>query len=238
LPNVGSWELLYPKDRGHDQGFLVEQFPVTRGIFGRRPARRLSLGPARFVLPDDALAGAQAEVDAMRRLLAPGQPAGEVISALTPLQSLIRTGDFGLLHFACHNRFDPATGSSITLGGAQFTPMLMTMAGVEHPLESAAPTIFMNACRSAGVNPTYTGLDGWASKFLEAGAAAFVGSLWSVADGTAREFAAEFYRQLQAGFSLGQAMTRARQAAASQPDDPTWLAYTAYGDPRATVGSQ
>ncbi len=27
----------------------------------------------------------------------------------------------------------------------------------------------------------------------------------------------------------------ARQAAASQPDDPTWLAYTVYGDPRATV---
>jgi CHAT domain-containing protein len=124
------------------------------------------------------------------------------------------------------------------MGGAEFTPMLMTMAGVEHPLERAAPTIFMNACRSAGVNPTYTRLDGWASKFLEAGAAAFVGSLWSVTDGTAREFATEFYSQLRAGLSLGQAMTRARQVAASQPDDPTWLAYTAYGDPRATLGSR
>lgn len=235
--DVVPWELLYPKDRGHDEGFLVEQFPVTRGIFGRRPARRLSW-QARFVLPDGSLAEARAEINAMRRLLAPGQAAAEVISALTPLQKLIRSGDFGLLHFACHNRFDPAAGSSITLDGAQFTPMLMTMAGVEHPLERAAPTIFMNACRSAGVNPTYTRLDGWASKFLEAGAAAFVGSLWSVTDGTAREFATEFYSQLQAGFPLGQAMTRARQAAASQPDDPTWLAYTAYGDPRATVGSR
>ena len=28
---------------------------------------------------------------------------------------------------------------------------------------------------------------------------------------------------------------QARQAAASQPDDPTWLAYTVYGDPRATI---
>jgi hypothetical protein len=237
--DVVPWELLYPKDRGHDEGFLVEQFPVTRGIFGRRPVRRLSLGPARFVLPDGSPDEARAEISAMRRLLAPGQAAEEeVITALTPLQKLIRSGDFGLLHFACHNRFDPAAGSSITMGGAQFTPMLMTMAGVEHPLERAAPTIFMNACRSAGVNPTYTGLDGWASKFLEAGAAAFVGSLWSVTDGTAREFATEFYSQLQAGLSLGQAMTRARQAAASQPDDPTWLAYTAYGDPRATMGSR
>ena len=29
---------------------------------------------------------------------------------------------------------------------------------------------------------------------------------------------------------------RPRQMAASQPDDPTWLAYTVYGDPRATLG--
>ena len=27
----------------------------------------------------------------------------------------------------------------------------------------------------------------------------------------------------------------ARKAAASTPDDPTWLAYTVYGDPRATI---
>ena len=28
---------------------------------------------------------------------------------------------------------------------------------------------------------------------------------------------------------------RARQVAASRLDDPTWLAYAVYGDPRATV---
>ena len=39
------WELLYPRDPGHDAGFLVEQFPVARAIFGRRLARRLSLRP-------------------------------------------------------------------------------------------------------------------------------------------------------------------------------------------------
>ena len=77
--------------------------------------------------------------------------------------------------------------------------------------------------------------DGWATKFLDAGAAAFIGSLWAVSDGAAREFAQEVYRQLQAGSSLGKAVMQARHIAASQPDDPTWLAYTVYGDPRATV---
>jgi CHAT domain-containing protein len=63
----------------------------------------------------------------------------------------------------------------------------------------------------------------------------FIGSLWAVSDGAAREFAQELYRQLRAGYPLGNAVMQARQAAASTPDDPTWLAYTVYGDPRAAV---
>jgi hypothetical protein len=45
------WELLYPRDAGHNAGFLIDQFPVTRAVFGWRLPRRLSLRPARFVLP-------------------------------------------------------------------------------------------------------------------------------------------------------------------------------------------
>jgi hypothetical protein len=228
------WELLYPQDPGHDAGFLVEQFPVTRAIFGRRLPRKLSLWPARFVLPG-SLPEARQEIETMRRLLDPGQPPGMVISALTPLQELIRSGDFGLLHFACHNRFDPKDGSSIELDNVQFTPTLLTKAANGQVLARSAPTVFINACRSAGSHATYTRLDGWASKFLEAGAGAFIGSLWAVSDGAAREFAQELYGQLQAGSSLGEAAMRARQVAASQPDDPTWLAYIVYGDPQAIV---
>ena len=102
-------------------------------------------------------------------------------------------------------------------------------------LARSAPIVFINACRSAGSSATYNRLDGWASKFLEAGAGAFIGSLWAVSDGTAREFAEELYRQLQAGSSLGEAVMQARKVAARHLDDPTWLAYTVYGDPRATV---
>jgi CHAT domain-containing protein len=229
------WELLYPMDPGHDAGFLVEQFPVTRAIFGWRPARTLRLRPARFVLPEGSLPGAMAEIDTMRRLLEPGQPPDQVISALTPLTELIDNGDFGLLHFACHNTYDPARGCSIKLGSVQFTPTLLEVAVIQKVLRHSAPTVFINACRSAGLAATYNRLDGWANKFLEAGAAAFVGSLWAVSDGTAREFAQELYGQLQAGSPLGKAVMQARQTAASQADDPTWLAYTVYGDPRASI---
>jgi hypothetical protein len=232
------WELLYPIDPGHDAGFLVEQFPVMRGIFGLRPARRLRLQPARFVLPQGSPSGTRDEIDTLRQLLGPGQAPGEVISALTPLQELIRSGDFGLLHFACHNRLDPAAGSSITFGNQQFTPQLITTAAIDRVLARSAPIVFMNVCRSIGLTATYNRLDGWASKFLEAGAAAFIGSLWAVSDGTAREFAQELYGQLQAGSTLGEAVMRARQVAATRPDDPTWLAYSVYGDPRATISQR
>jgi hypothetical protein len=41
-------------------------------------------------------------------------------------------------------------------------------------------------------------------------------------------------RSQQAGTQLGKAAMQALQLAASHPDDPTWLAYTEYGGPRAT----
>ena len=229
------WELLYPRDPGHDAGFLVQQFPVTRAIFGRRPAASLSLSPARFVLPRGSLPEAEAEIDAMRRLLDPAQVPESVIGDLTPLQDLIRAGDFGLLHFACHNRFEPDDDASIKLGGVLFTPRLLTTAVIDKVLARSAPMVFMNACRSAGLAPTYNRLDGWASKFLEAGAGAFIGSLWAVSDGTAREFAEELYGRLKTGAPLGRALMEARARAATHADDPTWLAYSAYGDPQAKV---
>ncbi len=234
------WELLYPLDPGHDQGFLVEQFPVTRVVFGRRPARSLNLSPAWFVLPDGSPDQAREEVNALRGLLT--GPQGEtmigspsVISQLSPLLDLIRSGKFGLLHFACHNAFDAANGSTISLDKRQFTPKQLNSAAVGRVLAESAPTVFINACRSGGVNPSYHQLDGWARKFLEAGAAAFIGSLWAVRDTTARNFASELYGELRKGVPLGEAVRQARLAAADEPGDPTWLAYAVYGDPRATL---
>ena len=234
--DVVPWELLYPLDPGHDQGFLVEQFPVTRVLFGRRPARTLRLNPAWFVLPDGSPSRARDEVTALLDLFYPTPSAQPpVVEGLTPLLDLIGTGDFGLLHFACHNAFDPADGSSIMLDRRQFTPTQLTTAAIGQVLAAAGPTVFINACRSAGASPSYHRLDGWARKFLDAGAAAFVGSLWAVRDSTARDFAGELYRLLRGGASLGDAAMAARRAAAAEPGDPTWLAYAVYGDPRATL---
>lgn len=230
------WELLYPMDPGHDAGFLVEQFPVTRDLFDRPPlVRSLRLHPARFVLPPDSPEAAGDEVAGLRHLLQAGWSPEAVLSEFTPLRRLVNQGGFGLLHFACHNSFSPTGGSSISLGNRPFTVTNLQSARINRSLLSSTPVIFLNACRTAGLAATYNGLDGWAEAFMQAGAGAFVGSLWAVTDGAAREFAQEFYHQLRGGLPLGEAVTAARGSAASQPGDPTWLAYTVYGDPRARL---
>lgn len=91
--------------------------------------------------------------------------------------------------------------------------------------------------RSAGGEApalTLVGTGGWARRCLDAGAGAFVGAYWSVSDQAACGFAQAFYREVRAGKSLGAAM-RAARAAIRTPDDPTWLAYTVFGDPAAVV---
>ncbi|WP_159424347.1 CHAT domain-containing protein [Streptomyces sp. 3214.6] len=75
-----------------------------------------------------------------------------------------------------------------------------------------------------------------ASQFLQAGAGAFVGTLWPVRSQSALMFADAFYRQLVLKKQpLGQASLAARRAISDQDGDPTWLAYSVYGSPAATA---
>jgi CHAT domain-containing protein len=96
--------------------------------------------------------------------------------------------------------------------------------------------VFFNGCRTAGEIPGFTQMIGWAEEFMRAGAGAFIGSLWAVRSSSARTFAERFYSALvRDGESLGVASWQARQAIEADEGDPTWLAYTVYGNPSASV---
>lgn len=228
------WELLYPFAPGQDAGFLIDQFPVARRRYGPRPPGRLRLEAADLVLSGvGSLAAAPAEIAALDQLL---RGRGLVPRHITDLPSLLQTferGDVGLLHFSCHNAFARAApnASRILLGSQPFEPVFLEA----HAGRFAAPLVFLNACRTDGQAPLYTTVEGWASHFLRAGAGAFIGSLWEVADTSASIYAQEFYRAALAGQTLGEAARQARDVIRSMPGDPTWLAYTLYGDPAAIV---
>ena len=57
---------------------------------------------------------------------------------------------------------------------------------------------------------------------------------WSVYDQPAHDFAQAFYGRLLAGLPIGRAVQEARTAIRPL-GDPTWLAYTVFADPLATV---
>ena len=231
--DIVPWELLYPKDGRRDAGFLVEQFPVTRAIFNHRRSERLRLRPAHFVLRPEPPSSARTEVDRVAALLGV-EPA--TTSELVALLNLIDRGEFGLLHFSCHGNFSREEGSSIMLD-SPFTPAFLSPAANAGLLAHASPMVFINSCSSLSEAPSYSELDGWARKFMNAGAAACIGSLWDVSDKAASSFAQEFYGRLVMGDSLGEAVMAARRAVAADSGDPTWLAYSVYGNPRAKISS-
>jgi hypothetical protein len=231
--DVIPWELLYPLAPGHDEGFLVEQFPVLRRVYGQQRARRFGWRSLVYVMPSGSPANSQEEVTAINRIISGDGQGWKEITGLAELLACIESRRGQPLHFASHNTFT-ADGSAIAMQGGPFVPTMLSKAVTLRVLAAGRPLIFMNACRTAGEVPQYTRMMGWARQFMAAGAGAFTGSLWAVRSESAKVFAEAFYDQLRQGNPLGQASQRARAAAREDHDDPTWLAYSVYGDPAAT----
>jgi CHAT domain-containing protein len=196
----------------------------------------LQLDAAHLVLSGDgSLAAAPAEIGAVAELLGGRGLAARRIADLPGLLQTFQRGDLGLLHFSCHNAFSRAApnASRILLDKQPFEPVFLEA----YTGRFSSPLVFLNACRTDGQSPLYTTFEGWASSFLRAGAGAFIGSMWEVVDSSASTYAQEFYRAVLGGETLGQAARKGRDAIRDVPGDPTWLAYTLYGDPAATVGT-
>ncbi len=234
------WELLYPVARGRDdQAFLVERFPVFRGVRGRGPVASIGAGSVVTVVPAvGSPPAAGAEANSVRDRWPADATAKVHVTDLATLRATIDSGDFGVLHFACHNTFDAsaADGSTIGFGNERFTPLALARAEVQESFEPRRPLVFMNACRAGSQAPTFTRIGGWASSFLNGGAGAFISPLWNVRDGSSARFADTFYDRLTAGESLAEAVDAARASIMSE-SDPTWLAYSVYGDPSATLAT-
>jgi CHAT domain len=234
--DVIPWELLYPLAQNHDDGFLVEQFPVMRRVYGQQRFRDFTIGGMRYVMPTGSPRNAKGEVAAIRQILGEPNARTDAIERLDVLLALIESGQCGLLHFACHNTFTAdASGSAIAMEGGPFVPLLLNKAITRQSLVGKHPLVFINACRSASTVPEYTRMMGWAQGFMAAGAGAFAGTLWAVRTGNAATFAEAFYAELSAGRTLGDACRQARAECGRNHDDPTWLAYSMYGDPGATA---
>lgn len=217
------WELLRPDA---DTGFLAEQFVVSRWSSSRELRKVIDMTRGEAVVPPKSPARATQEVSEITTILQPKTSLAKPIDSLEVLVSRLNKAEFQLLHFACHHGY--SSGSGIKFNDALFTPAFLNINHFSNPL------VFINACRADHKEATFTGVASWADKFIECGAAAFVGTLWDVRDEPAREFAKAFYTLIAGGTTLGEAVLQAR-AKIRDPSDPTWLAYTLYADPGAVV---
>lgn len=232
------WEIMYPtwEQYGDGAGFLAEQFPLVRwrdNSMGAITQLRLSEAHYVFSSGKNAPRRAREEINHLKRTVGEGVE----VKKLEQLLKILESANFGLLHFACHNTFldaNPAW-SYIPLGKDHFE--LTLLGDYVGRFRDKAPLVFVNACRSDGVAPQYTRLAGWATRFLNAGAGAFIGTLWDVRDTSACAFAKQFYETLNTvpNATLGDAMAAARAAIKDEAGDPTWLAYTLYGDSSAFI---
>ena len=156
-------------------------------------------------------------------------------SSYDEVMDTFKNGDYDIIHFSTHGKHnaDAPVLSEIDLGnGYYLQPNAIngkaTDFGKSHPL------VILNACESGKLDFSFTAVQGWATQFLEAGASAFICSLWSVTDQIALKFAKELYSQLFNGVRLGEAV-RISRLECRKSGDPSWLAYQVYGHPNMKV---
>ena len=234
------WELC--KLQGREDGrvvegpFLCEAFAVTRWLPGIGLKSTLALKNVALVLPHDSgLPMATSEGEYVLALANGGRRVERVPATFLELRAALASGKYDGWHFTGHGVFralDPNRSAMLLENREELTPE--DLSGVVANLGLARPLVFLNACQIGRSALSLTDIGGWAAQFLRTGAAAFIGAYWSVYDQAAHDFARAFYGHLLAGMPVGTAVREARTAIRPL-GDPTWLAYTVFADPMATV---
>jgi hypothetical protein len=234
------WELckLCGKENGQvvEGPFLCEAFATTRWIpgLGLKPA--LTLKNLALVVPSDSgLPCAQDELSYLLSLAGGTRHVTRVPARFVELSDALTSGQYDGWHFTGHGGYrnpDPNRSAMYLENQDPFSPG--DVVGAVANLGMARPLVFLNACQIGRSGMSLTDIGGWARQFLTAGAGAFIGAYWSVYDQPACDFAKECYNRLLAGVPIGRAVQGARLAI-KPGGDSTWLAYTVFADPWATV---
>jgi hypothetical protein len=222
-----------------EAGFLCELFEITRWIPSLNAAPPVfNFNKLAIVVPEDSgLEYAKHEKEGLIQLLKDIYSIESIPANYQDLISNFEKGEYSLWHFTGHGSYQDIANpdkSAIILNNDQpFTAENIT--GKVKNLGKAKPLVFLNACQLGKSGMGLTGIGGWAPQFLSSGVGAFIGAYWQVLDDSAYEFAMTFYKLLfEDNLTIGQAGLEARRKI-KEKGDPTWLAYTIYADPYATV---
>ncbi len=236
------WEickLTGPGDDGciEEGPFFCEAFEISRWIPDIPRAPRLRLGNLALVAPGDSkLPFAPAECAYLLSLATAQRRVTAIPARLPEVMEALASGLYDGWHFTGHGLFhnaaDPNRSGIVLEGGEELRPA--DLSGRVKNLGRLRPLVFLNACQAGRGGLSLTDIGGWAAQTLKAGAGGFIGAYWSIGDRAACEFAKAVYSRLTGGMALAPAVREAR-AQIRDAGDPTYLAYTLYGDPGARV---
>jgi len=233
------WEILQLQGREGQRlvpgPFLSQAFALTRWLRGVELRPSLPLTRIAVVVPDGTgLAGARRELNLLMGLANASRRIERIPARFGPVLDALDSGVWDGWHFSGHGlpsrSTDPDSSRLVLEEDEVLTPGDLSSSG---NLGLVHPLVFLNGCSTGRGGLSLTGLGGWAARFIEAGAGAFVGSLWAIDDGKAATFAEVFYHHLLVErLPIGEAVQKARLALRCD-GDPTWLAYIAFADPLA-----
>lgn len=239
------WEMVRPNEFDDDD-FLCARFELGRWLAGDRAligGKVIHRWRGLAAHARGELSHARGEIDQVETLLVEAgldkeKAGGPVPAGSGDFVKALDAADFDLLHFAGHGHHDekrPAE-ADIQLDDRLFLARHFSPEA-EKRLRERRPFVFFNACQVGRLNQSLTGMDGWATRWIQrCGCSAYLAPLWPVRDHSASYFATSLYRGLIAGLSLGQAVAAARKAVRQQmPDSMAWLAYSFYGNPNARI---
>jgi len=236
------WEIIYPFDDEHGaDDFLGAVWHLTRWQSGRGLNPHLNVQTAQMIAPELDLRFVKEESAYFASLTDAPQPI-TVSAPITTRQLFldqVQAGGVQLLHFATHGNFNSqnADRSPIHMeGGETITPVDLSKSRTQG-IRRERPLVFLNACHGGKQEFTLTGMGGWAERMVNhVAATAFVGAYWEINDELASLFSRTFYDALRNRATLAAAFHQARMTVRTQsPANPTWLAYTLYGDPNARI---
>jgi len=241
------WELLRLRSQRRGQQprfgkFLCDAFDVTHWHRGLTIPPRLRNPPCLELRSIGVIAPraprtefAEREVEYLFGLEREGYRVERIEARSLAILDALTSGTYDVLHFTGHGRgfasVDP--DSSVIYGEDHEVFMPHDLSGEASGLGLRAPLVFLNACYTGRGGFSLTGDGGWAARFLQAGAGAFLGTHWAVSDERSYEFCVAFYESFFAGETLAAALRAARKEI-RRKEDPTWLAYTAFSHPLLT----
>jgi len=211
---------------------LVDDYQVAYALSGSRLHNRVEDVPRRPIEPVVAVAdpgtdlryasGEVAAVNAAFPRWAPIYgPAATVAAVLAAFEGA------GLLHLACHSRYDPSAPYSSGVHLADGSLTIGDLLADHPPRLRTVRLVVLSSCESAVVDPKAPDeVIGLPAAFIQAGAGAVIGSLWRVDDVGTAVLMSDLYRRLRRPDGMVAAGEPARALRASQ----LWMSNVTAGE--------